>query len=73
MQMKPTHLPDINKNIKSSHFRSISSGLNLHCPNGSVPIRRTTREDLLREQTFGHRHTYYPNAGIDPNFRVRRT
>ncbi|KAI3967551.1 hypothetical protein MKW92_009251 [Papaver armeniacum] len=55
IQMVPSSIPEetTNKNISSSIFRSsyIDNGFgNERCPPGTVPIRRTKKEDLINAQ-----------------------
>ncbi|XP_075102775.1 protein neprosin-like [Nicotiana tabacum] len=76
-QMKPS-LSLLKRNKKSSTSNS-SSGIGLNdggCPMGTVPIRRTTKEDLIRERRFntsyvgGVFHFALEQTINDPNLKI---
>ena len=60
--MRPYSRPKMRMNVKepSNMFRTLSLEAALKgegCPIGTVPIRRTTKEDLIRAKLFTKRYT----------------
>ncbi|KAF5190136.1 putative NEP-interacting protein [Thalictrum thalictroides] len=66
IQMKPTSRPK-SLAIKSSQLRESTKALlrSIGCPEGTVPIQRTTKEDLRRAKSFRETHSL--------NFRLLAT
>ena len=49
--MKPSSAPTIAKEEASSRTKSVTVATsNIRCPSGSVPIRRTTKADIIRSK-----------------------
>ncbi|OVA12481.1 protein of unknown function DUF239 [Macleaya cordata] len=67
IQMKPTSSPRILSDETSSSSSSVDQSLNVlkrfDCPEKTVPIRRTSREDLIRAKSFSES---FNNGGIRP-------
>ncbi|KAF5198871.1 Nep-interacting protein [Thalictrum thalictroides] len=70
IQMRPTSLPEGLINEPASiATSSLSNGVD--CPQGTVPIRRTQKEDLLRVKSFSDEYqltkNIHPHTTIFPN------
>ncbi|KAF8379089.1 hypothetical protein HHK36_028518 [Tetracentron sinense] len=63
IQMRPSFPLKGMTNEASSTANQIRVGIKSKgCPTGSVPIRRTRKEDLIRSKTFASIHPLAPNA-----------
>lgn len=61
MQIKPTKVPRGNGNEELKTFKySQYVPRNLHCPQGSVPMRRATKEDLIMAKNIKSLGLNYP-------------
>lgn len=71
MQRAPSHLPSSKDKYSPGAGWLSDSGIN--CPDGTVPIRRTTREDLIRQRSSPVQpQDNDPFTSNDPNTYVRK-
>ena len=48
--MRPTYAPSIVKEVGLSGAKPVNVSMRSTCPSGSVPIRRLTKEDMIRSR-----------------------
>lgn len=68
MQRRPSHLPADGEMVAPDRSGQLDglSGIFHDCPDETVPIRRTTREDLIREKSLGSSQAVNPDSTADP-------
>lgn len=60
MQRKPSN----QKKIGKSNLRNSLFGLETPCPNGTVPIRRTIKSDLIQDKSLLNKDALAPTQPV---------
>ncbi|CAF2116056.1 hypothetical protein HID58_083729 [Brassica napus] len=71
-EMRPSNMNGLEEVGKEEEKEEGDNEIEVECPHGTVPIRRTTKEDLIRQKTFNQMFdsNIHPLTDSEPGNRV---
>ncbi|KAL0757858.1 hypothetical protein Bca101_095526 [Brassica carinata] len=74
-EMRPSNMNGLEEVGKEEEKEEGDNEIEVECPHGTVPIRRTTKEDLIRQKTFNQMFdsNIHPLTDSEPGLHVNPT
>lgn len=72
--MRPSNMNGLEEVGKEEEKEEGDNEIEVECPHGTVPIRRTTKEDLIRQKTFNQMFdsNIHPVTDSEPGLHVHK-